>query len=593
MKSVVDWLVEPDPDRALSLYEGRQWVSTGYPMLAHAALGVATLLRDNGIRKGDRVAMILPTGLDFVRYFYGVLAVGAIPTVIAPPGLHGTASYPEYVAGLLRVLEPRALVAAAETLAALSDRPFRSGREPVLFDTTEVVADSTDTTIDPALGADISIIQFTSGSMSSPNAVRLSSDAVIAHVEMLKSVFHSRRAEDRDSYGSWLPMHHDMGLIGTLVAPISIDRDLWLLRPEQFVRRPMLWLEMFGRHGVNHSGSPNFALERIVRLVRPDDLAGMDFSTWHTLAIGSDRINFGALRALYELLAPFGLRPQTLTPCYGMAETTLAVSTTRSDWTPHALLVDATMLRHGGAVSVLARETLERTVAAGPDEVRVVGCGEALPGARILVADDSGALVPDGRVGELVVESRAMFSGYLGDDIPVPPAEGNHRHYTGDIGFRLDGQVYVLGRMGNSVKINGNILTAEDVEIAVADRLNLHHDKVIAVLRDLSEPGAATALLVFHERLPPARIEVVLAALSRLGLPPDRAALTVLAPRRVPRTTSGKPKRAALWRLLESGASAAKVCHLGAASPLREHWDGHDEEPGTAGQQGITPLSPA
>ncbi|MBF6331943.1 AMP-binding protein [Nocardia transvalensis] len=593
MKSIVDWLVEPNPDGALRLYEGRQWVPTGYPSLAREALGAATLMRGTGIRKGDRVAIILPTGLDFVRYFYGMLAMGAIPTVIAPPGLHGTANYPEHVAALLRVLDPRAVVAEASTFAVLPDWPSWSRREPVRLDTSEAVADGTDATIDPALGEDISIIQFTSGSMSSPNAVRLSADAVIAHIEMMRLAFRIGLDEYRDSWGSWLPMHHDMGLIGTLVAPVAHGRNLWLLRPEQFVRRPLLWLEMFGRHGVNHSGSPNFALERVVRLVRPNDLTGMDFSTWRTLSIGSDRINLGVLRALYELLAPFGLRPQTLMPGYGMAEATVGVSTSGPEETPHALLVDGTKLRHGGEVSVLARETLDSAIAAGPDEVRVVGCGAPLPGARILVADENGELLPDRRIGELVVESPAMFSGYLRDETPARPADGRRRHYTGDLGFLCDGQVYVLGRMGNSVKINGNILTAEDVEIAVADRLDLPHDKVIAILRDLDEPGAAAALLIFHQSVPPERVEAALAALNRLGLPSDRAALAVMPPRGVPRTTSGKPRRVELWRLLETGAITAKVCHLGARSPLRESWDGGGPEARTVGHQGITPRTPA
>ncbi|MGV9674971.1 AMP-binding protein [Nocardia sp. NPDC003482] len=563
MKSIVDWVVEPVPDTALTFYQGAEWRSTAYPILARESLGVAETLRERDIRKGDRVAIILPTGRAFVRYFFGTLAVGAIPTVIAPPGLHGSTDYGDYAATLLRVLEPRAVIAEPETLALLPERP---GAEPLRIDASEPVVESSDTLIDPALGEDISIIQFTSGSTRAPKAVRLSSAAVVAHIEMFKTVFHDRPAEDPDSFGSWLPMHHDMGLIGTFLTPVSHCKDLWLMRPEQFVRRPMLWLELFGRHGVNHSASPNFALERIVRVVSPNSLAGMDFSTWRTVIVGSDRINIGALRALYDLLAPLGLRADCLKPGYGMAETTLAVSTIGPGESPHALLVDGTRLREGVEVPIVGRETLDPPGDADADAVRVVGCGQPLPGVRVTVAGEDGKPLSDSLVGELVVESPAIYSGYLGVDAAAKPT----RHPTGDLGFLLDGQIYVLGRLGNSVKINGNFVTAEDVEMALAERLGLHHDKVTAVLRDLGEPNAVAALLIFQQRVPPDKVDAALGVLARMGLPADRAALTVIAPRAVPRTTSGKPKRAELWRLLEIGAVAARVCHVGARSPLRE-----------------------
>ncbi|WP_286013100.1 MULTISPECIES: AMP-binding protein [Nocardia] len=566
MKSIVDWLVEPVADTSLTFYQGSEWRSTGYPVLARESLGVANRLRDREIRKSDRVAIILPTGRDFVRYFFGALALGAIPTVIAPPGLHGTVSYPEYVATLLGALAPRAVIAEAQTLALLPDDPAG----PQRIDTAEPVGESIDTTIDPALGEDISIIQFTSGSTRAPRAVCLSSAAVVAHIEMLKTVFRDRPADDPDSFGSWLPMHHDMGLIGTFLTPVSHCKDVWLMRPEQFVRRPLLWLELFGRHGVNHSASPNFALERIVRVVSPKSLAGMDFSTWRTVIIGSDRINIGALRALHDLLGPFGLRADALKPGYGMAETTLAVSTTGPGESPHALLVDGTKFRAGEAVPVLGRESLEPVTGDDADAVRVVGCGEPLPGARVLVTDDAGESLPEGRVGELVVESPAIFSGYLEDGASVPIAASNRRHHTGDLGFLRDGQIYVLGRLGNSVKINGNFVTAEDVEMALAERLGLHHDKVTAVLRDLDEPNTAAALLIFQQRVPPEKVAAALGVLTRMGLPADHAALTVIAPLAVPRTTSGKPKRAELWQLLDNGEVTARVCHVGTRSPLRE-----------------------
>ncbi|MBF6436577.1 AMP-binding protein [Nocardia cyriacigeorgica] len=564
MKSVAEWLLEPVADGGLALCEGSEWAHHPYPVLADESFGAVETLREHGIHKGDRVALLLPSGAPFVRFFFAAMAMGAVPTVVAPPGLHGSTPYADYVRALLCALDPAAVIAEPATLRLLPPAPWGAVAAPARIDATAPVAAGSATVMDPVLGDETALIQFTSGSTSTPRAVRLSAGSIVAHIDMLKAALYVRGAHQTESFGSWLPLHHDMGLIGNFLTPVSHGKDLWLMRPEQFVRRPGLWLELFGKYAVNHSAAPNFAIERIVRTVSAKSLAGMNFADWRTLIVGSDRISLGAMRALYELLEPFGFGADVITPGYGMAETTLAVSTTRRE-PVQALLVDAASLRAGAPVRVRATETLREPVQADADVVRVVDCGVPLPGAAVSVADEDGNALGEDHIGELVVESPALFSGYLNDG-----ADGGQprRYATGDLGFCRDGRVYVLGRLGNSVKVNGQFVTAEDLEIALAERLGMPHDKIVVVLRDLGAQTAPAVLIAFQQRLTEERTAKALTVLARSGISAERAALATVAPLAIPRTTSGKPKRIPLWEAIESGAVAAKWGHVGSDSPL-------------------------
>ncbi|WP_067699393.1 AMP-binding protein [Nocardia jejuensis] len=572
MRSIVDWIVERENEGALRFYTGRDWMSQSYQDTAEAALGVAAYLRDLGITRGDRIALVLPTCPEFPKFFFGALAVGAIPTVIAPAGLPDGGVTGQL--SRLRSLDPVAVVAETTTLAALRESPLPLPRH--LIDAGTELPLGGDCALTPPTGDDTAIIQFTSGSSSLPRAVRISSRAVIAHVHMLRTVFHDSTDNRLASFGSWLPLHHDMGLIGTFLTPLLFGQDSWLMRPEHFVRRPLLWLELFGRHGVNHSAMPNFAVERVVRLVGTNSLQGMDFSQWRTLIVGSDRINFTALRAFHELLAPHGLSAETVKPGYGMAETTLAITVSGLREMPTALAVDHKTLTDHAEVEVLARCSLTGGESTPPDAHLVVSCGRELPGAHITVVDSDRLALPDGQVGELAVWTPGLFSGYLDEEQPgendVPTV-----HYTGDLGFRSGDEIYVLGRMGNAVKVNGAFVTAEDIELMMAQRLGIHHDKISVVLRDMEMTGKVSSLVVFQQRVPAEGVETALGVLRRMGLESAGAALITMAPLAIPRTSSGKPRRVELWNDLVTGVSTGKKLFVGVASPLfgLDPVDGH------------------
>ncbi|WFB10762.1 AMP-binding protein [Streptomyces sp. LX-29] len=558
MRDLTSWLDNPATDAGITTYDGKQWTRHTYADFADQVFGAAAALRRQGVGRGDRVALVLPSGPEFTRYFFAAMAVGATPTPIAPRGYQGPVDYGTFVAGLLDTLRPGCVVAEGPVLDLLAGLPEAAPRVidarrplPPADDRTRVVLDKDD----------LALIQFTSGSSSAPRGVTLTSEAALAQVALLEDKY---RIEPESSFGSWLPLHHDMGLIGLFLTPVVLGCEVSLMRPEHFVRRPLEWLKIFGERGGTISAIPNFALERVVRRVRPEDLEGMDFGRWRALIIGSDRVSMSVLDAFHGLLAPHGLTREALSPSYGMAEATLAVSGVGHGREPEALLLGSTEFSQGAPVRIAGRRRLAGAEPGDRTLHSVVSCGTELVGVDITVTGEDGHALPDGHVGELLVRSPALSRGYFG----APPEDdrfttGGYR--TGDLGFRHEEQIYVLGRVGDSVKVNGRYVTAEDVELALVRVLELQHDKLAVVLHSVSgTPAALVTVQRGAETLDVTRLGDVL---ESFGLSADRTAVLHVGALAVPRTTSGKPQRGKLWRSLVGGELTGTPVHLGEDFP--------------------------
>ncbi len=566
VRSLTGWLDDPAADRGISCYDGSRWQRVTYAELAGGVFAAAAHLREQGVCSGDRVAVLLPSGESFARYFFAAMLAGAIPTPIAPPGYNGRGDYPSFALPRFQALQPACVVAEPGAIGLLEQPATVAGLRSRLV-----------TPIDPAERSDhfgsaqpppddITLIQFTSGSSSMPRAVTLTSQAILAQLSILEHVIGY---ESGESFSSWLPLHHDMGLVGLFLLPTALGADLWQMRPEHFVRRPVEWLATFGRYGARRSAVPCFGLAQVVRRTKPQNLEGMDFSDWQTLIVGADRIGYRTLQDAYRLLAPHGMPVSTIVPAYGMAEATLAVTITRRSQPASAVALEAIDFSSGAPVRVLAEHTLADPVPDGAGVATghlVVSCGHEPPGVEVTVIGEGGEPLADGHVGELRVRSPSLSQGYLGD----PEVSGRFTaagYRTGDLGFRLRDQVYVLGRIGDSVKVNGRFVTAEDLELALAPVLDLPQDSIAAVLRDTEETPATLVAVQQRVRLIDAdRISDVVAA---FGLDPGRLCVLDLPRRSVPRTTSGKPRRGQLWRELESGLVAGDVLYAADGFPFR------------------------
>jgi acyl-CoA synthetase (AMP-forming)/AMP-acid ligase II len=533
--SLFHWLARPSRERGIHFAERNdRWTFWSYARLADAANRAAGGMLGLGLRPNDRVAVLQGSTPEFVASFFGTLIAGGIPAAIAPPDrLQSRADYRRRTEALLMALDPTAIIVGTD----IRREALGIGAPEKLVVAASRLFDATPTACDARKRPQLALIQFTSGSSAFSRAVCISLSALEAH---LAAVQEWLAWTEDDVATSWLPLHHDMGLIGSLLGAVVRQSDLFLLDPEQFVRSPLRFLRCFGERGAHLGAIPNFGLDFIVRRVRPDMLTGMDFSRWRVLVVGSERVRAQSLSDFQTLLAPFGFQPTTLSPAYGLAEATLAVT---------GLAAHEKWSRAAPSRSLFAAGSTASSAALGSREcAMVVGCGRPLPGITVTIEGESGQTVPEGVAGEIVVRGPSVAAGYWKGTAGSATRFRADGILTGDFGFVRDGQLFVLGRRGDAVKVRGRAIFAEDLEDAVFRlRVPRHH---------------AAALLGWHQN----RLTAVI-LLQNVATIEDSALRSMLQPlvggakllilhvprKTILRTSSGKIRRAELWRAFCEG----------------------------------------
>jgi acyl-CoA synthetase (AMP-forming)/AMP-acid ligase II len=543
-RSLLAWLDDPSPVRGIRFLRDERWDLLTYDRLAGQVRGAARGLALAGVREDQRVALVLPSGPEFVASFFGALLAGAVPTPIAPPNAFGdAAAYRAHVTGILRAAAPAAVVTVAEHAPVVRDlAAVTGGPTTATFDELLAHGDRPPGQPQRRAGA-LGLLQFTSGSSGRPRGVRIPLQALEHNVNAIARWLEMTAA---DATASWLPVHHDMGLIGCVLTPVACGGDLWLMRPQDFVRSPRRYLRCFGEHGARLTAMPNFGLEHVARRVRPEDVAGLDLSEWRAVIVGAERVRADVIDRFCRLLAPAGFRSTAILPAYGLAEATLAVTglPLREEWRTVAVRPES--LAFGTAVHEDATEE--------PPAVRVVGCGRPLRGVAVSIEDEARRPLGDGRVGEIVVGGASVGAGYsAGGGAAAPTSFERGTLRTGDAGFLLDGQLFVLGRLGDSVKIRGRSLFAEELESALLDAgIPSRHLAVVLGVR----AGVPTGIALF-DRSDESWQRQARAILGRRMEGGD----VIVA--RVPvgaiiRTSSGKPRRRQLWQQFCEGRLATE-----------------------------------
>lgn len=529
--TILDWLADPATDRGLHFADtvGDGWTFVSYARLAALVARAAGQLRAAGVEPGQVVPLACPTSPTFVAGFFGALALGATPCPVAPPVTYrDPAAYARHLARVVDLVGARVMVTTTAGAAGVSDRGVTvlagiDAEHPGLE------------RIEPA--PPVAVVQFSSGSTGPQRGVQVSMAAMTANLAGIRSWLSYAEG---DAMVSWLPLHHDMGLVGALLMPMTVGTDVWLLRPEQFLRSPTRWLSPFAQ-GATTSVAPTFGLAHLLRRTRATDLHGLDLRTWRALVVGAEPVRGEVLDAFARLLAPHGFGPAALLPAYGLAEATLAVTGTRPGRGRRVRILPGT-LAPGQPVHV----TDDASVG-----VELVGSGEPLPGVQVRLVDPGGVPVPDGAAGEIELRGCTVATGYLADDGPGR-FDGVVR--TGDVGFRRDGNLFVVGRLGDSAKQFGRWLFAEELELVAVARsprptrtvvlLDAGADgaSVVAVVEDDLGDSAAAIGGALANRVTPARVRVFSAPEGWIA-----------------RTTSGKPQRREMWRRLASGDTAVAV----------------------------------
>lgn len=546
--SLTGWLENPSTDRGIRFAGDEEWTFRTYAEIASGVGRRVQMLREH-VAAGDVVCLLMETGPAFVETFVGALALGAVPCVIAPPtALEAVSAYEAHAARLLRSARPRLVCTDAvdgPVVRAAIERSDLEVRCLVVQDVTDGPA------VSPALrssgGDDPVLLQFTSGSTRTPRGITLSRDNLEANLEAIRRWLGLTR---EDTTCSWLPVYHDMGLLGCLLTPIVTQTDTWIMRPEQFVRDPLRWLECFGARGATLTAMPSFGYGYVARRVREHQLEGMRFDRWRACIVGAERIDPAALGSFWTLLRGHGFRRTSFLPAYGLAEATLTVTGSRLSEAPFAVRPEWATMTFGERVRVLER-ALVGDDAVGDGDGWIVASGGPHPGTSVGVVDEDGRPLPPGCFGEIVVEGPSVAAARDGDPDGSTPSDGPGLR-TGDAGFVLDGHLFVAGRMGDRIKVRGRHLYAEDLESRLAAVPGVPRGRCVVV------PGLARAqehsLLVLVEAPPGTWIETAVVALRRAAGESTDVDVRCVPRGTIPRTSSGKPRRRALWRRLAADA---------------------------------------
>jgi len=501
-------------------------------------------LQRAGVDPGDRVALVFPTSVEFIDAFFGTLLAGAVPVPLYPPvRLHRLNEYTSRTARMLRAVSARVVLADTRVRPILG--PAVAEAEPPLGCRT--LRELKSGPGDPVTRAsdDLALVQFSSGSTVDPKPVALSHRAVVAQAAVLNS-YWPEEGGGVDSGVSWLPLYHDMGLIGCIITALELPGTMTLIPPELFLARPAVWLRAISFYGATISVAPNFAFGLCVDKITDDQLDSVDLSTWRIALCGAEPVVPRVLRRFVERFEPWGLRPEAVTPVYGLSEATLGV--TFSDiHTPFVSFhFDRDLLSADG-----------RAVPA-TDGFELVSVGRPLDGIELRVMDDEGAELPPGRVGDVRARGPSIMDGYLGR--PRATSEVLHDGWldTGDLGFLHEGELFLTGRKKDVLILRGRNHSPTEVEAAVdeVEGVRLGCSVAVTWLADGAD-GEVLLLLVETNRgaersddaglIDACRKAVRVAA----GLEVD--VVEVLEPGTLPRTSSGKLRRGASLELYLAG----------------------------------------
>jgi len=461
-------------------------------------------LREVGVERGDRIAIVLPTGPEFMDAFFGAVLAGAIPVPLYPPLRLGRIDeFHHRTARMLRACGAR-LVLSDPRISRLLGVAVAEARPPLGLRRVQHAR----ALISPASPDDLLLIQFSSGTTVDPKAVALTHANVLANVAAIETIVP---ADDSQAGVSWLPLYHDMGLIGCLLLAVDRPGPLTLIPPEVFLARPAVWLRAISRKRATISVAPNFAYGLCLRRVRERDLEGVDLSCWQLALNGAEPVAPAVLRRFSDRFARYGFDARALMPVYGLSEASLAVTFTPAGRRP-------------------------RTIAHGARELASVGA--PLPGIDVDVRD-----------GRIFVRGPSVMREYFGNRDATDATLRDGWLDTGDLGLLQDGELFVSGRAKDVVILRGSNHAPQEFEEALDGVAGVRPGCAAAMGIPTAE-GEQLALLVETDGAADAE-QIRARVTERTGIRPHEVHL--LAPGTLPRTSSGKLRRGEALRQLQSG----------------------------------------
>jgi fatty-acyl-CoA synthase len=529
--------------------QGKEKIIT-YGQLYAGAQAIARGLFKRGIQQGETIAIMLPTDETFFYAFFGIILAGAVPVPIYPPfRLDQTEEYAKREARILQNAQARILItfAQAETLSKILHNFIPSLLEVTTVENLQIqsgnLPDVTIQASDPAL------IQYTSGSTGDPKGVLLTHQNILANIHAMGEGIP---VLPTDVVVSWLPLYHDMGLMNWL-GGLYFGVPVTILSPITFLTRPERWLWAIHYHRATISGTPNFAYELCVKKINDENIVGLDLSSWKFAFNGAEAILPKTLENFTKKFAKYGFKADTFAPVYGLAENTVGLTLPTHKRVP---LIDRILRK--------PFETEKKATPAKTEQIDVlefVSCGQAIPEHEIRIVDDADNLLAERIFGNIQFKGPSAMQGYYNNPAITQKIYHNGWWDTGDLGYLADGELFVTGRKKDLIIKAGRNIAPEEVEDVVGKINGIRKGCVIAF--GVNDPAIGTEKLIIvaetvetqKSTQQKIRANIIENMSIKVGLPPDT--IILVAPRTIPKTSSGKLQRSACKQAFIDG----KIAH--------------------------------
>ncbi len=509
------------------------------------ARGRAVRFQAEGVRRGDRVILVLPTGFDFVEIFLALQLVGAVPVPTYPPiNLQAASTGMERIRHVAADADARFCLTLRSLLPLLGGLPLAVSSLEAVFDADRFQPVDREGDVPEPDPDALALVQYTSGSTGDPKGITLGHRQLVANCHAMGQAV---RVGEEDVLVSWLPLYHDLGLVCSLLSCLYWRTPMILMPPQVFLLDPAAWLRAISTYRGTISQAPNFAYSRCLKRIDPEELEGLDLSCWRVALVTAEPVNPNVLEGFAERFAPAGFRPQALCPAYGLAECTAGVTFPRLGEVDPVDEVDRAALSEGRAVPVDG----------GKDGVGIPSLGRPLPGHEFRVVDERGETCPGRVVGEVLVRGPSLMRGYWGRPELTREVLREGWFHTGDTGYVVDGELYLCGRRKDLIIVRGKNYDPHDFERA-AETVEGIRPGCVAAFGTYDEARSGDAvILVCETRLRDEEVRRSLADRVRAvvadtcQVPPSEVVL--VPPGTLPKTSSGKLQRRRTRELWASG----------------------------------------
>jgi 1-acyl-sn-glycerol-3-phosphate acyltransferase len=550
----LDWHLQSDPERThiVLTHESGAPEEITYATLHDGASRVAAALLERNLPPRATVAIMLPTGADYFYSFLGVLLAGGIPVPIYPPARASQIEdHMRRHAGILSNAQARVLITMpeAKTLALLLRSKVTTLSDVV---TPAELATGAAQQIRPAPKADdIAFLQYTSGSTGSPKGVILTHANLLAN---LRAMGQALQVNSSDVFVSWLPLYHDMGLIGAWLGSLYYAFRMVAMSPLAFLARPQSWLRTIHRYGGTLSAAPNFAYQLCARRIEERELEGLDLSSWRLAFNGAEPVSPETLEEFGARFARHGLRREALTPVYGLAECTVGLAFPPLGRGPKIDRIDRATFANTGRAE-LVQDDGQR------DELRVVACGHPIPGHQIRIVDSAGRETGERQEGRLQFNGPSATQGYYRNPEETQRLFDGAWLDSGDYAYIAEGDVYLTGRAKDLIIRAGRNIYPYELEEAAGNIPGVRKGCVAVVGSIDARTNVEQIVVLAETREKDVEVREKLkrqindAAFDLIGMTPDD--IVLVPPRTVLKTSSGKIRRAACRDLYERGGRGA------------------------------------